>query len=230
MASELMEIISAISLAQKTTIEVKSQMTQGFSNHVYELRTGNGERLCLRIPVDKYAGRFALQGAKYLRHVKEKNPTLRVPRVIYSSEQYMVLDFVPGNPLGIWSTSVLALERRYLILDGLATFLLGLWETELSVPKNGQRFSDSTQESVFANRNTGHENLYRDWLRKEVDRGLGRALEGTSAWASPHAIQYLQRRMMIGDLVPSPDNGLVAIRHGDLNAWNVIVTEHGLSG
>lgn len=69
---------------------------------------------------------------------------------------------------------------------------------------------------------------YRDWLRNEVDRGLRRSLEGTSSWGNP--IHYLQRRVRITDLVPSPDNGLIAIKHGDLNAWNVIITESGLSG
>jgi hypothetical protein len=41
---------------------------------------------------------------------------------------------------------------------------------------------------------------------------------------------YLYRRLRINDLVPSPDDGATAIKHGDLNAWNVIVNNKGLSG
>jgi hypothetical protein len=69
---------------------------------------------------------------------------------------------------------------------------------------------------------------YREWLRNEVDRGLRRTLQGTSSWGDP--IYYLYQRMEIDDLVPSPDDGATAIKHGDLNAWNVIVSEKGLSG
>jgi RIO-like serine/threonine protein kinase len=36
--------------------------------------------------------------------------------------------------------------------------------------------------------------------------------------------------MKIDDLVPYPDDGVTAVKHGDLNAWNVIVSERGLSG
>lgn len=69
---------------------------------------------------------------------------------------------------------------------------------------------------------------YREWLRNAVDRGLCRTLQGTSAWGNP--IYYLYQRMKIDDLVPSPDDGATGIKHGDLNAWNVIVSEKGLSG
>lgn len=63
---------------------------------------------------------------------------------------------------------------------------------------------------------------YKEWLRNEVDRGLRRTLQGTSKWGDP--IHYLYRRMKIDDLVPSPDDGPTAIKHGDLNAWNIIVS------
>lgn len=38
--------------------------------------------------------------------------------------------------------------------------------------------------------------------------------------------------MKIDDMVSTlpQDTGFVAIKHGDLNAWNVIITENGLSG
>ncbi len=36
--------------------------------------------------------------------------------------------------------------------------------------------------------------------------------------------------MSIDDLVPTGDDGATAIKHGDLNAWNVIVNDRGLSG
>jgi hypothetical protein len=69
---------------------------------------------------------------------------------------------------------------------------------------------------------------YREWLLNEVNRGLRRTLQGTSAWGDP--IYYLYQRMEIDDLVPRPDDGTFRIKHGDLNAWNVIVSEQGLLG
>ena len=69
---------------------------------------------------------------------------------------------------------------------------------------------------------------YRELLRNEVDKGLRRALEGNSAWGDP--IYYLYRRVKIDDLVPYPDDGVTAVKHGDLNAWNVVVSEGGLTG
>lgn len=61
-----------------------------------------------------------------------------------------------------------------------------------------------------------------------MDRGLRRVLQGTSSWGN--AIHYLQRRIKIRELVPESDHGLVTVKHGDMNAWNVIIMESGLSG
>jgi hypothetical protein len=69
---------------------------------------------------------------------------------------------------------------------------------------------------------------YRKLLRNEVDQGLLRTLEGNSAWGDP--IHSLYRRVKIDDLVPYPDDGVATLKHGDLNAWNMIVNERGLSG
>jgi hypothetical protein len=69
---------------------------------------------------------------------------------------------------------------------------------------------------------------YRKFLRNEVDKALLRTLEGNSAWGD--SIHYLYRRVKIDDLVPYPDDGVTTLKHGDLNAWNVVVNERGLSG
>lgn len=138
MAATLNEIISEISLAQHTSVEVKSKILQGYSNCIYELRTGNNERWCLRIPVDTGAGRLAFRGTKILKTAKETQPTLQVPAVISSSEQYTVLEFLPGDPLGSWNTRVLQKEQRQHLLDDLANFLFGLWGAELHHPKHGK--------------------------------------------------------------------------------------------
>lgn len=135
MAAPLDEIISEISLALHTSVKVQSQLPEGCSNFVYELRTGNNTRWCLRIPVDPAAGRTAVRGTNVLKNLKKKRPTLRAPTVIHSSEQYTVLEFLPGYPLRSWNTSSLTRERRQMLLDNLANFLFSLWGAELHTPK-----------------------------------------------------------------------------------------------
>lgn len=41
---------------------------------------------------------------------------------------------------------------------------------------------------------------------------------------------YLYRRSKIGKLVSDLDDDHFIIKHGDLNAWNIIVSHDGLSG
>lgn len=135
MAALLNEIIAEIVLSQHTTIHIESPLLPGYSHHVYELRTGNHERWCLRIPVDAFAARIAIRGTKLLKELKEKRPTLRVPSVIHSSEQYTLLEFLPGRPLGSWNTRSLSIDRRQLLLDDLARFLFDLWGAALHIPK-----------------------------------------------------------------------------------------------
>lgn len=136
MAIPLNQIMSEISLARQTSVEVKSELLHGYSNVVYELRAGNNERWCLRVPVDLAAARTAVRGTRILEAIKEKCPSLRAPAVILSSEQYTVLEYLSGNPLGSWNKSVLVKKQRHLLLDHFANFLYCLWGADLRSLKN----------------------------------------------------------------------------------------------
>lgn len=225
MASPLNAIISEISAAQRTTIKVESEHIEGQSNIVYKLRTGAGERWCLRVPVDAGAGRLAARGASLLKEVRRRIPTLQAPAVIHASESYTLLEFLPGYALGSWNTHALPREQRQVLLNDLADFLFNLWKIE-----NIGQTSTSKYILAVAERSAGPPKSYKKWLQDEVDRGLRRTLKGTSSWGDP--IHYLRRRMKIDDLVPPQDtgSGSAVVRHGDLNAWNVIVQESGLAG
>lgn len=131
MALPLNEIVSEISFKRQTNVEVKSKLLDGYSNIVYELETGKNEQWCLRVPVDAAAAHIASRGSKILKVIKEICPTLRAPAVILSSDQYTVLEFIPGYPLGLWSKSLLTKDRRQVLLDHLATFFYNLWEADL---------------------------------------------------------------------------------------------------
>lgn len=68
---------------------------------------------------------------------------------------------------------------------------------------------------------------YCDWLQDEVDKGLRRSLQG-AGWGDP--IHFLHRRMIIHNHVPEKDDTATAPKHGDLNAWNVLVDTSGFTG
>lgn len=129
--SALDGVVSAISQAQQTRIDVQSELSQGFSNFVYEVRTGRNEQWCLRISTDAIAGRVAARGTMVLKRAKEKRPALQAPSVIQFSEEYTLLEFLPGWPLGSWNTASMTWARRQVLLDHLANFLFVLWGAEL---------------------------------------------------------------------------------------------------
>ncbi|KAE9377630.1 hypothetical protein N431DRAFT_541317 [Stipitochalara longipes BDJ] len=212
MTLPLAAIISEISSTQNTHIKILSGPLRGGSNTVYEIQSEHGGRWCLRIPHDADAASFATKGTAVLKDAKEKCPTLLALAIVYQSQYYTVMDYLDGEALGSWNTQVLSKERRQILLDGLASFLFSIWNLE----------------EVQDTQGTKHKMTYRKLLRNEVDRGLLRALEGNSACGDP--IHYLYRRVKIDDLVPYPDDGIAILKHGDLNAWNVVANERGLSG
>lgn len=137
MAKSVDEIVSEISLERNTRIEFKSQVSEAnYSNVVYELRTSNNEQWCLRVPVDADAGRYADRGMRILSIAKEKCPMLQAPAVLFSSEQYALLEFLPGFPLRSWNKSFPEKDQRRVLLDHLANFFYSLWKIELHVPKD----------------------------------------------------------------------------------------------
>ena len=68
---------------------------------------------------------------------------------------------------------------------------------------------------------------YREWVLREVDKGLCRSLENPG-WGKP--IHFLSRRAQVSRIIPDVDDTSMAINHGDLNAWNIITNEGGISG
>lgn len=133
MAASLNDIVSEIANRQLVDVKLVSHLLEGHSNNVYELRTGDNKRWCLRVPVDAAAGRAALRGSKILKALKENRPALRVPAVILATEQYTVLEFLAGHSLGSWNKSSLTEAQRHVLLDHLANFLYSLWGADLHI-------------------------------------------------------------------------------------------------
>jgi len=73
----------------------------------------------------------------------------------------------------------------------------------------------------------GSTKKYRDWLLDEVDLVIRRSTQNPS-WALP--MRFLQRRALVDGLIPHQRDLGLAIRHGDLNACNVLVNRDKLSG
>ncbi|KAL2755014.1 hypothetical protein ACRALDRAFT_211681 [Sodiomyces alcalophilus JCM 7366] len=208
------EILAEISSAQNARFKATAGPFKGGSNIIYGIQSDRGSRWCLRIPRDVDAGGLAARGARLLRRLKQQQPTLQVPAVIYTSERYTVLEYVDGNALGSWNTRLLTRERRLVLLDHLASFLFSLWTLDIPpVDALGQLNFPTSERRI----------TYREWLLKEVDRGLRRTLQGSSSWGNP--THYLYRRSKIDELIPYPDNGRPVVKHGDLNAWNIIVSK-----
>lgn len=68
---------------------------------------------------------------------------------------------------------------------------------------------------------------YQDWLLDEVDLAICRSAT-KSDWGNP--IYFLQRRAWAREMVPIQTDLRLVIRHGDLNALNVLVKEDELTG
>ena len=69
---------------------------------------------------------------------------------------------------------------------------------------------------------------YRSWLYDEADKAFLRSLKENSGWGDP--VTFLIRRAWVEDLVPSIKNERLAIKHGDLHAWNVLADKDCFSG
>ncbi|RDL37245.1 uncharacterized protein BP5553_04678 [Venustampulla echinocandica] len=206
MTPPLATIISEISSIKNSHIKILSGPLKGGSNTVYEIQSEQGDRWCLRIPHDADAASFATKGTAILEDVKKRRPALLAPAIIYQSDYYTVMEYLDGEALKSWNTQVLPKERRQDLLDGLATFLFSLWTLEEVQDTQGT-------ENSFEMRST------KDFSVRLKETPLG---------GDP--IYYLYRRVKIDDLVPYPDDGVAIVKHGDLNAWNVVVSERGLSG
>ncbi|KZF19222.1 hypothetical protein L228DRAFT_241891 [Xylona heveae TC161] len=221
MTLSIAEIISEVSSILGASFRLPTYPPlRGGSHGVYVIEPEDGyngkNRCCLRIPLDADAASASTKGTAILKIVKEKLPVLPIPAVIFQSEHYTVMEYLNGEVLKSWNTQSLTKERRRVLLDDLAALLFSLWT-----------FGGQAQVT----QGTEHMPTYREYLQNEVDRGLRRTLNGTSSWG--HPMYYLYQRVKIDSLVPRPENAPIVatgIKHGDLNAWNVIVDKKGLSG
>jgi aminoglycoside phosphotransferase (APT) family kinase protein len=76
----------------------------GQSHQVYQLKYPRGETWSLRISKSEWAASLAKAGTAILQHLKKVQPTLQVPRPIYESEEYCLLQFLEGDTLGAWDS------------------------------------------------------------------------------------------------------------------------------
>lgn len=190
-----------------------SEPIPGGSHNVYVLNIPSGEKWSLRIAKDEFAASLASRSVAIMRHIKQLKPTLQIPAVVHSAECYTLLRYIDGAPIGSWNSQKFNDERRHRILDGLAVFLYELWTCPAPIAGSGVSTMTTT--------------TYRDWLLDEVDKAICRALR-SSGWGDP--VHLFHRRAKVDGLLPRHGNVGIAIKHGDMNALNVLVNEDGLAG
>jgi aminoglycoside phosphotransferase (APT) family kinase protein len=130
------EIISEISSAQGAIHKIVAGPVRGGSNCVYKTQSEDGSSWCLRIPLDADAGRRSARGVALLKSLKEEDPGLLAPAVIYPTERYTLMEYLDGEALKSWNTRSLTQERRQMLLDDLATFLFSVWTCQAQVPRD----------------------------------------------------------------------------------------------
>ncbi|KAF4553271.1 Hypothetical protein D9617_7g029980 [Elsinoe fawcettii] len=203
---------SALTRARATfgrEFNVLGEPMKGHSNHIHQAVDIDGRVLCIRIPVDTDAGALAAEGHYLLEKVNRQCPALLAPTVYAVDNLYLILDFIPGEPLGSWSRRLLDLSQKKKYLDEIARFCFTLWTTK--VDEEDSRLT------------------YSQWLYDLVDKGLKRALTQTnSRWGDP--IHFLTRRVMVDRFTVRDEVASSLVRHGDFNAWNVIVDGGSITG
>lgn len=96
----LHQILAEISSAQNWKVKATAGPFKGGSNIVYAIQSDRGECWCLRIPLDVDAAWLAARGALLLKRLKQQQPALQVPAIIYTSERYTILEYLMGL---LWS-------------------------------------------------------------------------------------------------------------------------------
>ncbi|KAK3693266.1 hypothetical protein B0T22DRAFT_504842 [Podospora appendiculata] len=150
------------------------------------------------------AASIAKTGTVLLTALKRGQPTLQVPSVIYESDQFSILQFLDGEPLKSWNNLDMSVHRRETLLEGIGKLLLDVW-TAAAV-------ADASPPNLCT---------YRAWLVNEADKGFRRSLD---------LVHFLHRRTIIPQMLPEYDGTMIALKHGDLNVWNVLADEKGLTG
>jgi len=182
---------------------------RGCSHDVFVLASPDGRKWSLRIARDDFAASLAERSISIMRHISEQRPMLAIPSVVSHAQNYTLLGYLEGSPIYSWNSSTLTDQERHTILDGLAIFLCELWSCPVDT------LTDDSKPS------------YQDWLLDEVDMAICRSIRNLG-WGDP--IHFLRRRLRIKDVVPSQGVSRLAIKHGDMNALNVLVHHGELSG
>ncbi|GAB7337493.1 hypothetical protein MBLNU457_g2822t1 [Dothideomycetes sp. NU457] len=181
---------------------------RGCSHDIFVLTSRDGREWSLRIARNEFAASLAERSIAIMRHISEQRPMLSIPRVISHAKNYTLLGYLEGSPIRLWNSSTLTDQERHKILDGLAIFLYQLWTCPV-IDTNDSKTS------------------YQDWLLHEVDQAICRSIRHPG-WGDP--IHFLRRRLRIEDVVPREGVPRLAIKHGDMNALNVLVHHGELSG
>lgn len=181
---------------------------RGCSHDVFVLESLDGQRWSLRIAKNDFAASLAERSLTIMRHISEQIPMLSIPAVIIHAQNYSLLGYLEGSPICSWNSDTMKDGERHVILDGLASFLCELWTCPVID-------TDDIKTS------------YHDWLLHEVDQAICRSIR-YPGWGDP--IHFLRRRLKVKDVVPSPNVQRLAIKHGDMNALNVLVHDGKLSG
>ncbi|KAK3376724.1 hypothetical protein B0T24DRAFT_677593 [Lasiosphaeria ovina] len=202
--------LEEVSVVLGTKIVNATRFEQGLSHDVYMISTEAADTYTLRIPKDKTAASIAKTGTVLLTALKRGQPTLQVPSIIYESDQFSILQFLDGEPLKSWNNLDMSVHRRETLLEGIGKLLLDVW-TAAAV-------ADASPPNLCT---------YRAWLVNEADKGFRRSL-ARSDWGDP--VHFLHRRTIIPQMLPEYDGTMIALKHGDLNVWNVLADGKGLTG
>nr|POE54898.1 hypothetical protein CFP56_64571 [Quercus suber] len=205
-ASMLNEMFSVLDTAQ---IQISAPF-RGCSHDVFVLGIPSG-KWALRVAKDEFAATMAQRSLAILRHMVQQQPTLAIPAIVHSSKQYAILEYIEGVPLGTWFRHNPGVLERRKVLDGLAVFLYKLW----TCPTQSLGAEEPAK-------------TYKEWLIDEVDSAIRRSLHN-DGWGDP--FHYVQRRARVGELLPlRADDGRLRVKHGDMNALNILVNDGELSG
>ncbi|KAJ0160434.1 hypothetical protein CTA2_7971 [Colletotrichum tanaceti] len=205
------EILDDVAVSTGLEVREVSHLMEGRSHEVYKITVGEeGKPYCLRVPKNESALATARRGLEVLKCLKNLQPALQAPAVIYESDRYAILQYLEGGPIRSWNTTTLTQDRRQTLVKSLAAFLFTLWTSPIEI-------DGATPRNI----------TYSDWRRDEVYKGFLRSIDGTG-WDDP--IHFLRRGKIAQDLVPKHDDTETAPKHGDLNAWNVLVDTAGLTG
>lgn len=115
-----------------TKIVSAIRFQEGQSHEVYKISTKGEECYTLRIPKDETATLVAKRGIALLKSLKYMQPSLQIPLVIYKSQQFVILQFISGEPLKSWNHITLSPSRRHTLLVGLGELLFQIWTNTTS--------------------------------------------------------------------------------------------------